>query len=108
MWHALVTALRSRGVDVTTALEDNMIGRKDEEHLDHATRQGRIFFSINRRDYFRLHTQYLAQGKSHTGIMLANQQHYPVGELMRRILRLAAAKAPEDMENRIELLNVWT
>ena len=33
----LVRALRSRGMEVTTAHEDNMIDREDEEHLDHAT-----------------------------------------------------------------------
>jgi hypothetical protein len=72
MDHDLVDALRSRGVDVTTALEDNMIGRKDADHLDHATRQGRVLFSFNRRDFYRLHAQYLAQGKTHAGIILAN------------------------------------
>jgi hypothetical protein len=107
MRHELVTALRSRGVDVTTALEDNMINRDDDEHLDHATRQGRVLFSFNRRDFFRLHTRYLTQGKSHAGIILANQQQYSIGELMRRILRLSAAKSPTEMKNRIEFLNVW-
>jgi hypothetical protein len=30
-----------------------------------------------------------------------------VGELMRRILRLSAAKSPADMENHLEFLTVW-
>jgi hypothetical protein len=34
MRHALVEALRARGVDVLTALEAGMIERKDEEHLE--------------------------------------------------------------------------
>ncbi len=33
----LARALRARGMDVTTALEENMIARGDEEHLDYAT-----------------------------------------------------------------------
>lgn len=107
MDHDLVDALRSRGMDVTTALDANMIDRDDEEHLDHATRQGRVLFSFNRRDFHRLHTQYLALGKTHAGIILANQQQYSMGELMRRILRLSAAKSPAEMENQIEFLTVW-
>lgn len=108
MRHALVVALRSRGLDVTTALEDAMIDRRDAEHLDHATREGRVLFSFNRRDFYQLHTQYLAQGKSHAGIILANQQQYPVGELMRRILRVSAARTPPKMVNQVEFLSTWS
>ena len=107
MRHALVAALRSRGLDVTTAFEDDMVDREDDEHLDHATQQGRVLFSFNRGDFYDLHTEYLMQGKTHAGIILANQQHYSVGELMRRILRLAAAKPPEQMRNQIEFLSAW-
>jgi len=105
--HDLVRALRVRGVDVATALGEGMIARKDEEHLDYATQQGRAIFSFNRGDFYRLHTQYLKQGKSHAGIILANQQQYSVGEQMRRILRLNAAKTAEDMRNWIEFLSAW-
>lgn len=104
---ALVAALRSRGLDVTTALDDNMVDREDAEHLEHASRQGRILFSFNRGDFYQLHTEYLLHGKTHAGIILANQQHYSVGELMRRILRLAAAKSPTEMRNQVEFLSAW-
>ena len=67
----LVQALRARGVDVVTALEVGMIEREDEEHLDHATAQGRVLYSFNVGDFYRLHTTYLAEGKSHAGIILA-------------------------------------
>ena len=43
----LVEGLRARGVDVLTALEAGMIERSDEEHLDFATREGRILYSFN-------------------------------------------------------------
>jgi uncharacterized protein with PIN domain len=59
MDQALVRALRGRGVDVTSALEENMIKREDEEHLDYATQQGRVLFSFNRGDFCRLHAEYL-------------------------------------------------
>lgn len=37
MSHALVRALRARGVDVTTALDEAMIERSDVDHLNYAT-----------------------------------------------------------------------
>ena len=49
-------------------------------------------------DFSRLHTAYLNEGKVHAGIMLAQQQHYSVGEQMRRILHLVATKSAEETE----------
>ena len=57
MDQALVRALRVRGLDVTTALDENLIKREDEPHLEYATQQGRVLFSFNRSDFYRLHTQ---------------------------------------------------
>lgn len=107
MDHKLIRALRVRGMDVTSALDEQMIDRIDARHLDYATQQGRVLFSFNRGDFYELHTQYLSAGTSHAGIILANQQQYSIGEQMRRILRLAAAKSAEDMRNWLEFLSAW-
>ena len=103
----LVEALRIRGMDVVTAYEQDMIDRDDDEHLDYATELGRVLYSFNRRDFYQLHTEYLRTGKFHAGIILASQQHYSAGEQMRRILKLSAAKSPDDMKNRVEFLSAW-
>ena len=108
MDRALVRALRARGVDVTTALEEGMIEREDAEHLNYATEQGRVLYSFNQEDFYRLHMTYLAQGKSHAGIILARQQHYSVGEQMRRLLRLIATRSADEMKNWIEFLSAWS
>jgi len=107
MSHSLVRALRARGVDVTTALEEGMIERGDAEHLDHATAQGRVLYSFNVADFYRLHMEYLAQGKSHAGIILARQQRYSIGQQMRCLLKLIATKSAEEMRNRVEFLSAW-
>ena len=107
MQRSLVRALRARGVDVVTALDAMMIEQGDAEHLDYATQQGRVLCSFNVGDFFRLHTDYIAQGKPHAGIILMRQQHYSVGEQMRRLLRLLANKSAEDMKNWIEFLTAW-
>lgn len=107
MRHALVEALRARGVDVLTALEADMIERADEEHLGYATAQSRVLCSFNVEDFYRLHTTYLAEGKSHAGMILAQQQRYSVGEQMRRLLKLIATKSADEMRNSVEFLSAW-
>jgi len=107
MRHALVHVLRARGIDVQTALDAEMIERADEDHLAFATAQGRVLCSFNVGDFYRLHTRYMAQHKSHTGIVLARQRQYSVGEYMRRLLKLMAHLTAEEMQNRLEFLSAW-
>lgn len=90
MGQDIVQALRMRGWDVITARDAHMIRRDDDEHLDKATEEGRVLFIYNRRDFCRIHRNYVLEGKPHRGIIIANQQQYSVGETLRRILRLGA------------------
>lgn len=83
MRRELVTALRARRVDVTTASEAGMIRRSDEDHLLWATNQERALYSFNIRYYRSLHQQWPAGGEMHSGIILAAQQRYPIGEELR-------------------------
>jgi hypothetical protein len=94
-------------MDVTTALDVGMIEQDDQKQLDFATRNGWSLFSYNRSDFYHLHTQYLTQGKSHAGLILARQQSYSVGEQMRRLLKLAATLSAEEMVDRVEFLSWW-
>ncbi len=104
---SLVQALQARGVDVVTASEVGMIEWADNEHLSYATSQDRVLYSFNRGDFLRLHSQYLAEGREHAGILLARQQHYSVGEQMRRVLKVMALKSAADMHNCVEFLSAW-
>lgn len=106
MSHALVRALRSRNVDVTTALEAGMIEREDRDHLTFAADRGRVLFTFNVSDYYFLHSTFLKQGKAHAGLILARQQ-YSVGEQMRRLLKLIASRSAEDMRSQVEFLSSW-
>ncbi len=85
-----------------------MIHRDDEDHLEYATKESRILYSFNIGDYCRRHSDWLARGKSHAGIVLAPQQRYSVGEQMRRLLKLIASKSAEDMKNSMEFLSRWS
>ena len=107
MHRSLVRTLRARGVDVITALEAGMIEREDAEHLDYATEQGRVLCTFNVGDFYRLHSEYVAQGKPHAGIILMRQQYYSVGEQLRRLLRLMPSKPADEMKNWVEFLSAW-
>jgi len=103
----LIRALRSRGVDVIAAAEAGMNGRTDEEQLQWSTTHGRVLYSCNARDFYKLHTSLLTLGEAHGGIILAPQQRYSIGEQLRRLLKLIAAKSSEDMNNQVEFLSKW-
>ena len=63
MDHDLVEALRLRGVDVATPAEVGMIEQPDEAHLARAAAEGRVLYSFNIQDFYRLHTDYLSAGQ---------------------------------------------
>jgi hypothetical protein len=102
-----VQALRSRNVDVLTVADVGMLHRTDEEQLTWARENNRVIFSFNARDFYRLHTMLLEQDLSHAGIILAPQQRYGVGQLMRGILHLLNTISAEEMQGQVEFLSDW-
>jgi hypothetical protein len=103
----LVRALRARGADVTTALDEDMTARSDRDQLEFATSQGRALYTFNVSDFFELHTLYQNEERQHGGIIFGSQQRYSVGEQMRRLLRLTATVPPDSMHGRVEFLSNW-
>lgn len=80
----VIEALRERGFDVVTALE---AGRRQESNvaqLTHAHALDRVL-TYNRRDFRRLHRDWLAAGRGHAGIVIVPQTP-PAG---RRVLRIS-------------------
>ncbi len=102
-----VQALKSRNVDVLTVADVAMLNRTDEEQIDWARENNRVIFSFNTRDFYRLHTNLIEQGLSHAGIILAPQQRYGIGELMRGVLKLIHTKSAEEIQGQIEFLSNW-
>ncbi|MEI8372081.1 MAG: DUF5615 family PIN-like protein [Planctomycetota bacterium] len=103
----LVDALRSRGVDIETAYEAGMIEREDDEQLEYATAQGRTLYGFNMGHFCQLHAEVLTAGITHAGIVLCRQKRYPVGEQMRRLVRLISTLSAEEMNDRLEFLSNW-
>ena len=102
--HALVRSLRGRSVDVLTVFEAQMESATDEEQLDFAISQGRSLYSLNVQDFCRLHSEFLAAGKEHAGIMVIPRQRYRIGEKIRRLGDLIDNVTAEQMRNRLEFL----
>ena len=103
----VIRVLQGRGLEVVTALDVNMIHCSDDDHLAFAAERGYTLCSFNVGDFYQLHSAYLVTGKHHTGIILAQQQQYSIGEYSRRLLHLIAEKQAEDMVNWIEFLSAW-
>ena len=107
MYRPVITGLRARGIDVASVSEAENEGLEDAEQLEFAKVQERVICTSNAGDFLRLHTEYLREGKRHAGIIIVTQQRYGIGEQVRRLLRLIAAKSAEDMQNNIEFLSEW-
>jgi hypothetical protein len=105
MSHSLVNALRSRGIDVKTVLEEKREGFSDESQLKWATREGRIICTANIADFIQLHIRFIEIGQEHSGIILVTQQQYSVGGYLRALMKLISSKTAEDMVNQIEFLS---
>ena len=104
MSRSLVRGLRSRGISVTTASEAEMVGQGDREQLEYAKQNEYVFYTFNVGDFCRLHKEYLAGGKSHSGIVVVNRRRYAVGEQLRFVLKLAKTKSAEEMKNQLMFL----
>ena len=105
--HALLAALRSRDIDVDSASSAGLGGRDDEQQLAFAAAAGRVLYTANVGDFQRLHAAWLSGGRTHAGIVLVPQQRFVVGDQLRRVLRLMAARDADAMLNRVEYLSNW-
>ena len=106
--HALLNALRHRGVDVTSSRDRGLLGWTDEDQLAWAAEQGRVLYTYNACDFCRLHSTLLQQGRFHAGIIIGDQQTVSIGEQMRRLLKLTETKTAAEMENHLEFLGNWS
>jgi hypothetical protein len=104
MARAVVSGLRARGVDVTTVLEEGMSEKDDVDQLEHAAEEGRAIYTFNVGHFCQLHTEYIAQGKSHAGIIVVYRQRYSIGEQIRRLSNLINTKPAEEMSNHLHFL----
>ena len=106
---ALISALRARGLSVTTTSEAGNGRCTDEEQLRFATSRNLVLATCNAADFARIHTEVLCKpGGEHAGIVVIQQQRWGAGELAGRIIKLfVAASATGGMRNRLEFVSNW-
>jgi diadenosine tetraphosphatase ApaH/serine/threonine PP2A family protein phosphatase len=106
--HALLNALRHRGLDVSSSRELALLQCSDEEQLARASEQGRAIYTYNASDFCRLHSEFLQHGCHHAGIIIGDQQVLSIGEVTRRLLRINEARSVADMCDQLEFLSNWS
>ena len=106
--HALLNALRHRGLDVSSSRELALLQCSDERQLTWAAEQGRAVYTYNASDFCRLHSEFIRQGRHHAGIIIGDQQVLSIGEQVRRLLRIGEARTAADMGDQLEFLSNWS
>ncbi len=101
---AVIDGLRERGIDVVSVFDVAMARATDEQQLEFALAEGRVFYSLNVGDFCRIHGEWLASARSHLGIVLITRQRYSVGEKIRRIDDFVSRVTTEEMLDRLEFL----
>src|SRR5262249_36765239 len=98
----LAELLKARGFDASTALASGMLGKLDEEQLAYAVVQQRALLTHNRKHFEQLHERYIAESKSHFGIILAVRRD--VYELAQRAARLLNTVTADEMEKQLRYI----
>ena len=93
----LAKEIRARGHDAVSAFEVGNADIDDELHLEFAIRQGRALFTHNTKHFALLASKYGSAGREHYGIIVSEQ--LPVGELLRRVLRMLDSVSAAEMKN---------
>jgi len=94
----LADLLRSRGIDVTTAREEKMLGKPDEEHFQNACTHQRIIITHNRTDFEQLYSKAIEKSIRHYGIICISRKR-DIFNIARRIVALLARE--KNLENQL-------
>jgi len=92
--------LRSRGVDVLTAMEDRAEELTDGEILQRANTLGRIVFTQDIR-FKALAEDWQRQRRPFTGLVFGHQLHGTIGQYVRDIELIANASEPDEWLNTV-------
>jgi hypothetical protein len=105
VYAAIAPALRNARFDAVSTPEAVRSGETDESQLAWSARQGRAIVTFNVGHFANLHGQWLQAGQFHAGIIVSAQR--PIGDLLHRLLNLAATLDADAMRDRLEFLSDW-
>jgi len=96
---AVGTALRSRGIDVTTTHETDLLGASDQVQLDYCRANERVLVTYD-TDFLII----ASQGAEHSGIIFGRQGQFSIGELIRHLSVAAFCLSVDEMKDHVEFL----
>ncbi|MBI5034064.1 MAG: DUF5615 family PIN-like protein [Chloroflexi bacterium] len=82
----LASAIRDNGFDAVSAKEVGNAELDDHAQMEYAIAQHRAILTHNSQHFMPLMNEYWRAGKEHYGIIISQQ--LPLGELLRRVLKL--------------------
>jgi hypothetical protein len=97
--------LRMMGFGALSTPEAGRLGQSDPDQLIWATVQGYVLVTFNVADFARLHHERMTQGDHHCGIIVSQQR--PVGDLIKRLIRLGQTLTADEMKDRLEYISNW-
>ena len=102
----IVSALRQRGYECRSALEDDLGEATDEQILARATELGMVLLTNNDCHFSPLAKKWTGEGRQHAGILVSEQyRNRQMGEFLRRLLRFLDAVTAGEMRNTIRYLS---
>lgn len=99
VFSAVALGLRRRGFDVVTTIEAANRERSDFEQLEFAVAERRCLFTFNRGDFANLHTQRIAAGQHHFGIVVAPQMR--IGQAVRLLARFLSSRSAAELRDQL-------
>jgi Domain of unknown function (DUF5615) len=98
----LAPQLRARGIGAHNVYDLRRQGWTDAALLQSSAADGRVLVTHNIRDFVALHHTYLAQGRSHAGIVVTPVR--TIGILLTRLMTLHEKATDEEMSNTLRFL----
>jgi len=95
----IASALRKRGVDVTTTQEAGLRSAKDEPQWEYVLRERRVFVTHDAGFINRAH-----QAPTHPGVAYCRMNSRSVGQVVETLILMFEVYSSEEMEGRVQYL----
>lgn len=105
VYGAIAPLLRNAGYDAVSAPEIGRLGDSDEAQLVWAADNARVLVTFNVKHFAARHAEWIAAARHHAGVIVSAQR--PIGDMLRRLLRLAASKDDAELADQIVFLSDW-
>lgn len=105
VYAAVAVGLRKSSLDAVSTPEAGRLGESDESQLAWAAGRDRVLVTFNVAHFSALHSAWISMGRHHAGIVVSSQR--PIGDMLRRLLRLANTLNATAMQERLEFLGDW-